>query len=102
LAALENAKPTAPFEVQTIQKPMNEKNSHVWAFDLGKGSVGEATRQGNKFPHKLCTLNVGKEKGAEACARPSKKCARVVGELISWALRPTQPCGYHTGFDLRK
>ena len=32
-----------------------------------------------------------------ACETPR---ARVVGDLISWALRPTQPCGYLTGFDL--
>jgi hypothetical protein len=42
--------------VQTIQKPMSETNSHVWAFDLGKGSIGEAVRQGNKFLHKASLL----------------------------------------------
>ena len=30
---------------------MSETNSRVWAFDLGKGSIGEAVRQGNKFLH---------------------------------------------------
>jgi hypothetical protein len=30
---------------------MSENNSHVWAFDLGKGSIGEAVREGNTFPH---------------------------------------------------
>jgi CRISPR-associated endonuclease Csn1 len=28
----------------------------VWAFDLGKGSIGEAVRQGNKFLHKASLL----------------------------------------------
>jgi hypothetical protein len=28
------------------------KNEIVWAFDLGKGSIGEAVRQGTTFLHK--------------------------------------------------
>jgi len=28
----------------------------VWAFDLGKGSIGEAVRQGDKFLHKASLL----------------------------------------------
>jgi len=28
----------------------------VWAFDLGKGSIGEAVREGNTFPHKESLL----------------------------------------------
>jgi hypothetical protein len=28
----------------------------VWAFDLGKGSIGEAVRQGNRFLHKASLL----------------------------------------------
>jgi hypothetical protein len=28
----------------------------VWAFDLGKGSIGEAVRQGTKFLHKASLL----------------------------------------------
>lgn len=35
---------------------MSETNSHVWAFDLGKGSIGEAVREGNKFLHKASLL----------------------------------------------
>ena len=35
---------------------MSENNSHIWAFDLGKGSIGEAVRQGNTFPHKESLL----------------------------------------------
>jgi len=29
---------------------------HIWAFDLGKGSIGEAVRQGTKFLHKASLL----------------------------------------------
>lgn len=32
------------------------KNDHVWAFDIGTGSIGEAVRQGNKFLHKESLL----------------------------------------------
>jgi hypothetical protein len=28
----------------------------VWAFDLGKGSIGEAVRQGTNFLHKASLL----------------------------------------------
>ena len=28
----------------------------IWAFDLGKGSIGEAVRQGNRFRHKASLL----------------------------------------------
>lgn len=28
----------------------------VWAFDLGKGSIGEAVRLGDKFLHKASLL----------------------------------------------
>ena len=28
----------------------------VWAFDLGKGSIGEAVRRGNEFLHKASLL----------------------------------------------
>ena len=31
-------------------------NETVWAFDLGKASIGEAVRQGNKFLHKASLL----------------------------------------------
>ncbi len=35
---------------------MSETNSHIWAFHLGKGSIGEAVRDGNTFPHKESLL----------------------------------------------
>jgi hypothetical protein len=31
-------------------------NEIVWAFDLGKASIGEAVRDRNKFPHKASPL----------------------------------------------
>ncbi len=31
-------------------------NETIWAFDLGKGSIGEAVREGNKFLHKASLL----------------------------------------------
>jgi hypothetical protein len=31
-------------------------NEMVWAFDLGKGSLGEAVRRGNEFLHKASRL----------------------------------------------
>ena len=78
----------------------------VWAFDFGKGSIGEAVREGNRFLHKASLLipaDLAEDlKGLRLAPAPFGKCARVVGDLISWALRPTQPCGYHTGFDLGK
>ena len=30
-------------------KPEPGSNETVWAFDLGKGSIGEAVRRGNEF-----------------------------------------------------
>ena len=32
------------------------ENETIWAFDLGKGSIGEAVRQGTKFLHKASLL----------------------------------------------
>ncbi len=34
----------------------SDNNETVWAFDLGKGSIGEAVRQGTKFLHKASLL----------------------------------------------
>ena len=35
---------------------MDRNHRIVWAFDLGKGSIGEAVREGNKFLHKASLL----------------------------------------------
>ena len=49
----------------------------VWAFDLGKGSIGEAVRQGGQFSHKA-TLRLpaafGKNKTGED--DPRRFCLR--------------------------
>jgi CRISPR-associated endonuclease Csn1 len=37
-------------------KPEPVSNEMVWAFDLGKGSIGEAVRRGNEFLHKASLL----------------------------------------------
>jgi hypothetical protein len=34
------------------EKPEPVSNEMVWAFDFGKGSIGEAVRRGNEFLHK--------------------------------------------------
>jgi predicted metal-dependent peptidase len=34
------------------KKPEPASNEMVWAFDLGKGSIGEAVRRGTEFLHK--------------------------------------------------
>jgi HNH endonuclease/RuvC endonuclease subdomain 3 len=39
-----------------IEKPEPASNDMVWAFDLGKGSIGEAVRRGNEFLHKASLL----------------------------------------------
>jgi len=61
------------------------KEPVVWAFDLGKGSIGEAVRQGTKIPHKASLLIppdfAENKKGAKACARPDHEvtwCAGIV------------------------
>src|ERR1035438_7878904 len=38
------------------KKPEPASNETVWAFDLGKGSIGEAVRRGNEFLHKTSLL----------------------------------------------
>src|ERR1035441_4286699 len=38
------------------KKPEPASNDMVWAFDLGKGSIGEAVRRGNEFLHKASLL----------------------------------------------
>jgi hypothetical protein len=40
------------------------KQPCVWAFDIGKGSIGEAVRLNDKFLHKASHLHPRKEKGA--------------------------------------
>ena len=46
----------------------------IWAFDLGKGSIGEAVRCGDKFLHKASLLIPAEfakiKMGLTACAEP--------------------------------
>ena len=44
-------------ETYTLKKDCrNPSEEVVWAFDLGKGSIGEAVRRGNEFLHKASLL----------------------------------------------
>jgi hypothetical protein len=49
----------------------------VWAFDLGKGSIGEAVRQGTNFLHKASLLIPAEfleiKMGLTACAEPRRE-----------------------------
>ena len=42
------------YVLKEVSEPAS--NETVWAFDLGKGSIGEAVRQGTKFLHKASLL----------------------------------------------
>jgi hypothetical protein len=56
------------------KKPEPASNEIVWAFDLGKGSIGEAVRRGNEFLHKASLLIPAEfwkiKMGLTACAEP--------------------------------
>ena len=44
-------------ETNTLKREdRNAATEVVWAFDLGKGSIGEAVRRGNEFLHKASLL----------------------------------------------
>ena len=66
----------------------------IWAFDLGQGCLGEAVRLNNTFLHKASLLIPAEfwkiKMGLFRLRGSPRKCARVVGDLISWALRPTR------------
>lgn len=42
-----------------VAEPNPADNKHVWAFDLGKGSIGETVRVGMEFKHKASLLIPG-------------------------------------------
>ena len=67
----------------------------VWAFDLGKGSIGEAVRRGTEFLHKASLLP--KKSGAAKAPFGSHR-ARLATEAAR--LFPTYR-GRSTGFDPR-
>ena len=54
------------------KKPEPDSNEMVWAFDLGKGSIGEAVRRGNEFLHKASLLIPAEfaESSRRNCFRP--------------------------------
>ena len=52
----------------------------IWAFDLGKGSIGEAVRQGTKFLHKASLLIPAEFAETKTAA----------GRLWMWRTRITQ------------
>ncbi len=70
----------------------------IWAFDLGKGSIGEAVRQGSKFLHKASLLipaHLQKSNGAAKAPYGSHR-SRLATEAAR--LFPTYR-GRPTGFD---
>ncbi len=60
-------------EPKTGDFRMGNQN-HIWAFDLGKGSIGKAARSGNVVLHKaslLITAAFAQNKTGEDCPRRS-------------------------------
>lgn len=65
----------------------------VWAFDLGKGSIGEAVRNGNVFLHKASLVparapfHTQQNKTGEDC--PRRLCLRnaLVTFVTNWCKR---------------
>src|SRR5208337_4440974 len=58
------------------EKPESPSNDMVWAFDLGKGSIGEAVRRGNKFLHKeslLIPAELGRRGPATVSGTPASR-----------------------------
>jgi hypothetical protein len=63
------------------KKPEPAANETVWAFDLGKGSIGEAVRRGNEFLHKASLLipaELALPRGRECCACLRRPRSRVL------------------------
>ena len=58
-------------------------NEIVWAFDLGKGSLGEAVRRGPEFLHKVSSLKLAEfEKTKPARITPRRFCFRNAFEQV--------------------
>ena len=73
-------------------KPEPASNEMVWAFDLGKGSIGEAVRRGSEFLHKASLLipaEFALPRGRECCACLRRPRSRVLprGETKTAAKR---------------
>jgi hypothetical protein len=52
------------------KKPEPAANEMVWAFDLGRASIGEAVRRGNEFLHKASLLILAEFAETKTAARP--------------------------------
>jgi hypothetical protein len=61
----------------------NSEGETVWAFDLGKGSIGEAVRQGNRFLHKASL-------SGQADANRRRLIAAITGNKKGAAKAPVQ------------
>ena len=44
------------YELNKTAESASDNHDLVWAFDLGKGSIGEAVRRGNEFLHKASLI----------------------------------------------
>ena len=44
------------YEIKKETESASDNHDIVWAFDLGKGSLGEAVRRGTEFLHKESLL----------------------------------------------
>jgi chorismate-pyruvate lyase len=60
------------------EKPEPASNEMVWAFDLSKGSIGEAVRRGNEFLHKASLLIPAEFAETKTAAGRRRMWARVM------------------------
>jgi hypothetical protein len=61
------------------KRPEPASNEMVWAFDLGKGSIGEAVRRGNEFGASLLIpAEFALPRGRECCACLRRPRSRVL------------------------
>lgn len=71
---------------------MRENDSHIWAFGLGLGSIGEAVRQGNRILHKASWRTIRqKNKGLKLSLAPVQEL-RFTASLLSL------PTVWNTGY----
>jgi hypothetical protein len=72
----------------------------VWAFDLGKGSIEEAVRQGTKFLHNASLLIPADRQKSNGAAKAPYGSHRSRLATVAARLFPTYR-GRSTGFDPR-
>jgi hypothetical protein len=68
--------------------PEPASNDMVWAFDLGKGSIGEAVRRGNEFLHKASLL-IPAEFAETKTAAGRRRMWRTRQALKAWLFHPS-------------